>query len=169
MAKIVDIIKFQHEHPERLQIAERGMKDFGYKTWRFQLLKELEDAYVYKIIDAVLEEDEFDLVENDDFDSDDEEVNVETYGCDHCEAIVADSKGNVYFTSVLSYDGQHYTKKEISQWRYDFFEALLEISKKEQYMTKAECLEEVVGMTDYRVASLMPYNTPEGYADIVAL
>ena len=28
---------------------------------------------------------------------------------------------------------------------------------------------EIVGMTDYRIASLMPYNTPEGYADIVAL
>lgn len=36
-------------------------------------------------------------------------------------------------------------------------------------MTKEECLEEIVGMTDYRIASIMPYKTPEGYADIVAL
>lgn len=170
MVKIVDILKLQHEHPERLQFAEDGMRDFGYKTWRLQLLKELGDAYVYKIMDAVSEEDEYDDgEENEDYDDDSDEIEVETFGCEECEAIVADSKGNVYFTTVLTYNGSHYTKEEIRRWRYNFFEALLDISKRGQYMTKEECLEEIVGMTDYRIASLMPFNTPEGYADIVAL
>lgn len=170
MAKIVDILKLQHEHPERLQYAEDGMRDFGYKTWHLQLLKELDDSYVYKIIDAVSEEDEYDDIEEDEDNGDDNEGNeVETYGCEKSEAIVADSKGNIYFTSVLTYDGNHFTKEEIRRWRYSFFEALLGISKKEKYMTKEECLEEIVCMTDYRIASIMPYNTPEGYADIVTL
>ena len=114
MAKIVDILKLQHEHPERLQYAEDGMRDFGYKTWHLQLLKELDDSYVYKIIDAVSEEDEYDDIEEDEDNGDDNEGNeVETYGCEKSEAIVADSKGNIYFTSVLTYDGNHFTKEEI--------------------------------------------------------
>ena len=170
MAKIVDILKLQHEHPERLQYAEDGMRDFGYKTWHLQLLKELDDSYVYKIIDAVSEEDEYDdLEENEDFSDDGEGNGVETFGCEMSEAIVVDSKGNIYFTSVLTYDGNHFTKEEIRRWRYSFFESLLNISKIEKYMTKEECLEEIVCMTDYRIASIIPYNTPEGYADIVAL
>ena len=170
MAKIVDILKLQHEHPERLQYAEDGMRDFGYKTWHLQLLKELDDSYVYKIIDAVSEEDEYDdLEENEDFSDDGEGYGVETFGCEMSEAIVVDSKGNIYFTSVLTYDGNHFTKEEIRRWRYSFFESLLNISKIEKYMTKEECLEEIVGMTDYRIASIIPYNTPEGYTNIVAL
>lgn len=170
MAKIVDILKLQHEHPERLQYAEDGMRDFDYKTWHLQLLKELDDSYVYKIVDAVSEEDEYDdLEENEDFSDDGEGYGVETFGCEMSEAIVVDSKGNIYFTSVLTYDGNHFTKEEIRRWRYSFFESLLNISKIEKYMTKEECLEEIVGMTDYRIASIIPYNTPEGYADIVAL
>lgn len=170
MAKIVDILKLQHEHPERLKYAENGMKDFGYKTWHLQLLKELDDSYVYKIMDAVSEEDEYDdLVENEDLSDDGEGNEVETFGCEMSEAIVVDSKGNIYFTSILTYNGNHFTKEEIRRWRYNFFESLLNISKIEKYMTEEECLEEIVGMTDYRIASIMPYNTPEGYADIVAL
>lgn len=172
MAKIVETIKLQHQHPERLQVAMEAMKKHGYKSCNLMLLKELEDSYVYKILDAEREEDD---VDEEEFYEDDEEENydddeeVKTFGCEAGEVIIADSNGTTRFTSVLSYEGNHYTAEEIRKWRYDFFEALLDISKKEHYLTKEECLAEIVGMTDYYIASIMPYNTPEGYADIVTM
>ena len=181
MARIVDTLRLQHQHPERLHFAMDAMKEHGYKTWQLQLLKELGNSFVYKILDAELnsldedfeegegldDEYEDENIYDDSYDVDEDEVN--TYGCESSEAVVADSEGNVFFTTVLSHDGNHFTTEEIRKWRYDFFESLLDISRKEHYMSKEECLEEIVGMTNYYVASIMSYNTPEGYADIVTM
>ena len=67
----------------------------------------------------------------------------------------------------------YFTEEEIDVWRYRLLEALFEIAKRpdaiEAGLSKEWAVREMVGKTEEHLIQIMPFNTPEGYADILSM
>ena len=156
MAIIIDALKLQNEHPERLQIAWDAIKDDGlYDCKSLTLVKDLGDAYVFKM-----------EVEKEEVEPDPSVVIRNGFG--GSEAIVVDSEKKCYYTKVFSFSNYYFTSEEISKWRYEYYNELRAIGKKyDGDPSDEECLNMIVGFTDNLAVQVMPYNTPRRYAEMM--
>jgi hypothetical protein len=73
----------------------------------------------------------------------------------------------------LGDDTYYFTEEEIDVWRYRLLESLFEIVKRpdaiEAGFSKEWAVREMVGKTEEHLIQIMPFNTPEGYADILTM
>lgn len=81
------------------------------------------------------------------------------------------------FCKLLSFksgdETYYFTEEEIDVWRYRLLESLFEIVKRpdaiEAGLSKEWAVREMVGKTEEHLIQIMPFNTPEGYADILSM
>lgn len=164
---------FQAQYPDRLSIAKKAIKghvsdayvEVGYLNADLVLLKESEDFSVFRIDNAVNEDD----FESDSYDYDfSHETNLgDNHGYKEWPSIVVNADCSSEFMVVFCCNDNVFTLNEINKWRYDLFKSLLALSEEDCIWTKEECLSEIVGLNNYLVASMMAKYSPNDYAWMV--
>ncbi len=147
-AKVVDTLKLQALHPDRMEIAVRKANKYykGYHT--INLVKTWDDWFVYGL------------------DMDDEPMHY---------YVMVDSRHEVRTGRLYTSRGMHFTNMEISAWRGEVLAELLRIQKEAPNVSNEQIAAEFIALTDKHVADLLsegPYDIIENarqYAFIVTM
>ncbi len=150
-AKVVNNLKLQAIHADKLRLAKQTARDYNYEYNTISLVKEWKEWVVFA------------------FDLDGRE--------EHEAIMVRDKCPQVLFCRLYSYHAGnevfYFTDEETDVWRCQFLEALFEIVKQpgatKSGFSKEWAVRELVGMTGQMLAQVMPYNTPEEYAEMITM
>lgn len=150
-AKVVDILKLQAIHADKLRLAKQSARDYNCKYKTISLIKEWGEWVVFAL----------DLDERE----------------EHESIMVRDKYPQILFCPLHSYrvgnEVFYFTDEETDAWRCQFLEALLEIVKQPEAIksgfSKEWAVREIVGTTGHMLAQVMPYNTPQEYAEMITM
>ncbi len=127
-AKIVDTLKLQAQHPDRMEVAVQAAQRChrGYHT--ITLVKTWDDWFVYAI------------------DIDDASIH---------HFVMVNRTHEVRTGKLYTSQGQYFTSMEINAWRGEVLAELLRIQKESPNVDNEQIAAELVGLTNKRVASYL--------------
>lgn len=150
-AKVVDSLRLQAIHSDKLRLAIQTARDYNCKYKTISFVKEWNEWVVFAL------------------DLDKREK--------HEAIMVRDQYPQILFCPLHSYsvgdEVFHFTDEETDAWRCQFLEALLEIVKQpgaiKSGFSKEWAVREIVGTIGQMLAQVMPYNTPQEYAEMITM
>lgn len=149
-AKVVDTMRLQAIHSDKFEQVKRLVRDYNYKYKDISLVKEWEEWVIFA------------------FDMDGRE--------EHDAIMVRDDYPQFLLCTLYSYhvdtDVFHFTDEETDVWRCRYLESLISIVKRpkaiEAGLSKEWAVGQIVGTTRQMLAQVMPFYTPDEYAEKVS-
>ena len=147
-AKVIDMLKLQNQHPERMEKAIKFAKEYEMEFDRICLIKVWDDWYVYGLFATET------LMEN---------------------AILVNSKEDIHYGNVFLVEGRYFTIFEVNAWRGEVLAELLRIQNENPSVTNEQIAEELSILDTQRVLHIMStgildwVENAREYADIITM
>ena len=132
-AKVVDTLRLQNLHPERLEIAIENAKEFHWEFDKITLIKEWNDWFVYGV-----------------------ELENEIQN-----AVLVNSKHDVRLGKMYKSNNQYFSIFEIESWRAEVLAEFLRIQKESPNITNEQIASELSILSDERCAHFMSEGIPD--------
>ena len=127
-AQVVDLMKLQNLHPERMEKAIKRAKENKWSYDRISLIKIWDDWYVYGLFaNGVLME----------------------------KAILVNSKEDVHYGTLFQVEGKYFTIFEVNAWRGEVLAELLRIQNESPSVTNEQIAEDISILSTERVLRIM--------------
>ena len=127
-AQVVDLIKFQNLHPERMKKAIKTAKENKWSYDRISLIKIWDDWYVYGLF---------------------------ANGVPIGKAILVNSKLDVHYGDLFHFEGKYFTIFEVNAWRGEVLAELLRIQKESPSVTYEQIAEDLSILNTERVLRII--------------